>query len=73
MADDSGEDRESPALTTKEHIARAMLMGMVYNKILGYYVDMNAYPFTRIDAETLEPLTMEDTLRRKRKIQGIMV
>lgn len=73
MADGSGKDRESPALTREGHIARAMLMRARYIPHHGYYIswdngakdDMGFKQ--RYDALTLEPLKHEEVQRRQKE------
>lgn len=53
-------------LTREEHIARAMLLGCLYNHQLGYYFRSGPGETTlRFDAFTLEPLDMEEVRRRR--------
>ena len=61
-------------MTKEEHIARAMLLGMLYNENWSYYIDFErrdtftGHHYYRLDADTLEEISGEETKRR----QGMM-
>lgn len=61
----SGETQRGVDLTDEEHQARAMLMGMEYNKDLGWYrkLDEDGMP-TRLDAVTLEVIDWREAQAR---------
>lgn len=52
-------------MTKEEHQARAMLLGYTEYREKGrYYVDLSSEPRRRIDAETLEPISLEEARDR---------
>ena len=52
-------------MTDEEHHARAMLMGMRYNKMAGYYFSLKGERvFQRLDAGTLEPIGIDEANTR---------
>lgn len=58
-------------ITYGEHVARAMLLGMLYNENWGYYIDFDrrdtftGHNYYRVDADTLEEIFGEEVKRRQ--------
>jgi len=60
-------------MTEEEHITRAMLLGMGFNKKYSYYFDLKrrdswtGKTYYRVDANTLDEIDVEETRRRQSK------
>lgn len=55
-------------MTEEEHIARAMLLGMRYNKHMNYYFGKRrdgGSGFLRLDADTLEEISIAKAIHRQ--------
>lgn len=61
----------SQKLTPKEHEARAMLMGLWYDKTTHTYCD-ETFEFMDIDADTLEIVSMDELIKRKLAAKAVI-
>lgn len=57
-------DASDGRLTDAEHHARAMLLGMTYYRRGRYYVTRVTPSPLRLDANTLEPITLQEVFAR---------